>query len=301
MLTVVALLVLGVLVARAGLLPEGSVKVLDQVVLRLSLPGLVLARLPDLDLAATALVPVAVAWGTLALLAVLVLAAARVLALDRRTTGTLLLVVPLGNTSFLGIPAVQALLGEGHVPYAVVYDQLGSFLALATFGTVVAARYGSGSSPTWGATLRRVATFPPFVALVAGLVARSTGLPAAVEDVAAALGATLTPLAMLTVGMRLAIPRVDALPPLLTGLALRLAVAPAAVFGIATALGALAGADAGAVAWQTSLLESAMPPMVTASVVASGSGLDGRLAAGLVGIGVLVAALSLPAWAALAT
>jgi malate permease and related proteins len=64
---------------------------------------------------------------------------ARLARLDARTSGTLLLVVPLANTSFLGFPAVEALLGADHLPAAVVYDQLGSFLALATYGAVVAA------------------------------------------------------------------------------------------------------------------------------------------------------------------
>jgi malate permease and related proteins len=40
-----------------------------------------------------------------------------------------------------------------------------------------------------------------------------------------------------------------------------------------------------------------MPPMVTASVLASQAGLDGRLGARLVGVGVLVSMATLPAWA----
>ena len=292
MVTVLVLLGIGVLAARLPSLPARTPEALDWLVLWLALPGLIIARVPDLDLEPSAVVPVAVAWGTLVLLALLILLLARILDWPRRTVGTLLLVVPLGNTSFLGIPAVEALLGPGHVPYALVYDQLGSFLALATWGTFVAARYGAGAMPTLAGTLRRIVTFPPFVALVVALILRTVDAPAVVDDVAATLGAMLVPLTMVAVGMRLDIPReATTFGPLVSGLVLRLGLAPLAVFGAALLL------DGSGAAWETSLLESSMPPMVTAGIVASAAGLDDKLSAALVGLGVIAAMVTAPFWA----
>lgn len=298
MISVLALLLLGVVAARLPAVPDRAPATLDVLVLWFALPGLILTEVPDLELGTTTIVPVAVAWGTLALLAVLVLALARLRRWDRKTTGTMLLVVPLANTSFLGIPAVTALLGPGHVGHALVYDQLGSFLALATWGSLVAARYGAGSSPTLGSTVRRVLTFPPFVALVAAVVLREVALPATadevVSDLAGRLGDTLVPLTMLAVGMRLTLPRAwRTVEPLTTGLVLRMGVAPAAAYG------AMLFLDGGGMAWQTSVLEASMPPMVTAGVVATAAGLDEELSASLVGVGVLAALVTAPAWASL--
>ena len=297
MLAVVALLVLGVVLRVTRALPESAVPLLDQVVLRVALPGLVLTLVPQVRLDAAALVPVAVAWAQLAFLAAAVLLLARPLGWSRRTTGTLMLLVPLGNTSFFGFPAVEALLGADALAFAVVYDQLGSFLALTTYGAVVASRYGSGPRPTVGRTLRTVAVFPPFVALVVALALRPVGVPELVDDVAGLLGALVTPLAMITVGMRLRVPALDAtLSPLAVGLVLRLVVVPALVASVALAVG-----DGGP-AWDASVLEAGMPPMITASVLAASAGLDERLAAALVGVGVLVAApLTLPLLTLLAT
>ncbi len=292
MALVLALLGVGVVLARLPQVPRETSKALDAVVLWFSLPGLVLTLVPQLDLDGSTLVPIVVAWGTLALLAVLILGLARVAGWSRAQTGTLLLVVPLANTSFLGIPAVEALQGADHIPYAIIHDQLGSFLALATYGTFIAARYGSGASPDFGATVGRILTFPPFVALVVAFVARSVAMPELLFDVAGRAADTLVPLTMLAVGMRLRIPqRLADLGPLVAGLTLRMAVAPAAVVGLMAVFG-FSG-----VAWETSALEVAMPPMVTAAVVATASGLDEDLASALVGVGVLVAMLSLPAWA----
>lgn len=289
---VLGLLVVGVVLARVPSLPNDAAKALDLLVLWFALPGLILAVIPGLDFDASTAVPVVVAWSTLALLALLVLALGRIFGWSRQVVGTLLLVVPLGNTSFLGIPAVTELLSPAHVPFAVIHDQLGSFLALATYGTVVAARYGAGARPTAAATFGRVLTFPPFVALVAALVVRQTGMPSLVHDLADRAALTLVPLTMITVGMRLRVPkRFQELGPLVAGLVLRMAVAPAVVVAVIAVFGFTG------LAWETTALEVAMPPMVTAAVVATASGLDEDLAASLVGVGVLVALVSLPMWA----
>lgn len=285
------LLVLGVALGQLRLLPDGTAGVLDSLLIRVSLPGLVLAVVPGIEPEASLLVPAAAAWGTVLLLAGLVWSLARLARLDAVTTGTLLLVVPLANSSFLGFPAVEALLGADHLPAAVVFDQLGSFLALATYGAVVAARYGHGDRPRPGATLRRVATFPPFAAVVVSVLLLPVGVPGPVAALADQLAVTVTPLAMLAVGLRLRLEPGGWRPGLLaTALSLRLVVAPAAVLAVAVVVGG------SGIAWSTSVLEAAMPPMVTASVVASSAGLDARLGARLVGVGVLASMATLPAW-----
>jgi malate permease and related proteins len=293
-LTVLVLLLVGVGLGTFRLLPDGAGGLLDQLVIRLAMPGLILAVVPELTLGAQTVVPVLVAWGTLAVLAAAVWTWARLARWDAVTTGTLLLVVPLGNTSFLGFPAVEALLGADHLPAAVVYDQLGSFLALATYGGFIASRYGSGVRPRAGEVVRRIVTFPPFVALVVAFALRPIGIPGPIHEVATQLGATVTPLAMLAVGLRLRLDRTGWQPGVMAGaLGLRLVVAPALVLGVALLLGA------GGTVWTTSILESAMPPMVVAGVLASQADLDGPLASRLVGVGVLVSMATLPAWAAL--
>ena len=294
MLVVLGLLACGAVVGRLRMLPDGTAEALDRFVIVLALPGIVLARVPELALDTATLVPIAVAWGQLLVLVALVLVASRVAGWSRSVTGTLLLCVPLGNTSFLGFPAVEALLGDEHLGYAIVYDQLGTFLALATWGTFVAARYGTGTTRTAAAVARRVVTFPPFVALVVALLLRTTGVPAVVDGVAEALGASLTPATMVAIGLRLRLPERAALGPLATGLGLRMLLAPALVLGVAALLGA------SGLAWETSTLEAAMPPMVTAGVIAIASGLDERLATALTGGGVILAMATLPLVATLA-
>jgi predicted permease len=75
------------------------------------------------------------------------------------------------------------------------------------------------------------------------------------------------------------------------GLALKLAVMPLLALAVAPLLG-LEGIARDAV-----VLESAMPPMVTAAALAISHRLAPALAAALVGYGILLSLVTLPVWA----
>ena len=74
------------------------------------------------------IIPVAVSWAMLLLSAVLVYVVGKGCRWSRETVGVLLLVVPMGNTSFMGVPMVNAFFGEAGIPYLIVYDQLGTIV-----------------------------------------------------------------------------------------------------------------------------------------------------------------------------
>lgn len=252
-------------------------------VLWVALPALVLAKVPTMRLDSGAAVPVIAAWLCVAAGSVAVFLVSRASVWTREVTGGMLLLVPLGNTSFLGLPVVASVLGEDHLPSALAFDQLGTFLALATYGTWVAARYGNGGGRPVD-VVARIATFPPFVALVASFVLRQWPLPDGAHDVVRELGTTVAPAAMLATGLRLRLTRLRGRARLVaTGLALKMVVLPALV-----AVLALVAGDIGSVAWNAAIAEAAMPPMVTAGIVAIGAGLDEELATGLVAAGTVV-------------
>ena len=60
-------------------------------------------------------------------------------------SAVMLLLVSLGNTFFVVFPVVEALLGQQALPYAIIYDQLGSFVAVSTYAMLLLAYYSGGS------------------------------------------------------------------------------------------------------------------------------------------------------------
>lgn len=291
---ILALFAVGVVLKRTAALPEDAPRTLNLYVIHVTVPAMILLRIPSLAFSKAMLVPALTPWVALAVSAALVAVFARVRRLDRGTTGALLMVVPLGNTSFLGFPMVTALMGEAALPHAVLYDQLGSFVAVVTYGSFVLARYGAGERPTARAIARRLVTFPPFVALVAALALRGVSYPRPVAAVLEAVAATLLPVIMVAVGLALDFrPEPGDASTLAFGLGVKMLVAPLAVFVLCRALGVW-GDPA-----RVSVLEAAMPPMVTGAALASAAGLAPRLAASMVGFGLLLSFVSLPVLARL--
>ena len=291
-LLILAMMALGWLFARLALLPANSGEVLNLVVLYVCLPAAVLRYAPQLTLDPALLGLVAVPWAVLLASALAVHALSRLLRFSQAERAVLLLLVPLGNTSFLGFPLVEALLGAEALPYAVVYDQFGSFFILSSFGLWVLARYGGDQRPTARAIAWRVLRFPPFLALVVALTVMPAEPPPLLASLLQRLADALLPLVTLAIGftLTLALPRRE-LAPLATGLVLKLALFPALVW-LALPLFGLSG-DAGRVA----VLETAMPPMITAAALAASHRLAPALASALVGYGILLSLATLPLWA----
>ena len=292
---VLAMLVRGVLFQRLKALPADAAQALTLVVLYVCLPAAVLRYAPRLELSAALLGVAAVPWLLLVATVLAVGALARVLKLRRDQHGVLLLTVALGNTSFLGYPLTRALIGEDALPYAVVYDQFGAFLIMSTFGLWVLARYGGEAVPSPREMARKVLLFPPLWALVVGLTVMPASPPSWIDGALLRLSEALLPLAMLTIGLsvRFALPR-DELKPLAAGLALKLAVMPALALLLVPMLG-MSGDMA-----RTTVLEAAMPSMVTAGALAIAQGMAPRLAAAMVGYGLLLSLVTLPLWARVA-
>jgi hypothetical protein len=197
---------------------------------------------------------------------------------------------PLGNTSFLGVPMVRAFFGDQAVSYALLYDQLGSFPAVVIYGSLIVAAYAAGGvPPSAGSIVRRIVTFPPFIALVIAFAVRGFGYPPAVTSLLQSLSATLVPLVMIAVGYQLTLRLSRSVAwQLGVGLSIKLVAAPLAALYLCKLLGFQGEA------MQVSVFEAGMPPMVVAGMLAISADLAPKLTSAMVGIGILASFVTLP-------
>ncbi len=288
-LATLLLLLFGMGLRRFRLVADNAAETLNLFVIYISLPALVLLKVPELTPSADLLVPFLMAWLMLAVSAALVLAVGRLLKFSKEILGALLLVVPLGNTSFLGIPMVEVFFGARGIPYAVLYDQLGSFLALASYGSMILAVYGSGVRPTTRQIVKRVLCFPAFIALIASVVLRPVAWPEAVSAMLRIVAASLVPVVMVAVGLQLKLRlQKENLLPFGAGLVLKLVAAPLCALLFCQIFGWHG------LAARVSVFEAGMPSMVTAAALASLAGLAPEFTAALVGYGILFSFVTLP-------
>lgn len=286
---VIGAFLLGWLIRSRIPVPPRVIRGADMYVVKFALPVLVFSKISRMTVNGAMLTPVFIAWAVMfSCVAVLLLVSHR-LDWDASTTGALLMVGVLGNTSFLGLGMVEGLLGSDHTSAAVAYDQLGTFLGLAIYGSFIVSRYGGGEFSLAGIG-NRLIRFMPFIALVLSFPARLVHLPDGVYEVFDAVGKTVGPVAMGALGLRFTV-RVNraVMRPAVTGLVVKMVAVPAVLVVIALVTGHLHE-----VTWEASILEASMPPMVTAGVVAVGAGLNEDVVAFMVGIGTLCAFLTVP-------
>lgn len=290
-LLIISYIAIGLLLRKTRILPENSPVVLNTYVLYVALPALILKNLPLLHFSSALLIPTLTPWILLIVVVLMILALARVFKWSREVTGAMLIILPLGNTSFLGYPMTQALFGEQGMPYAVIYDQLGSFIALTTYATVIAAIYSSQvAKPDLRKVVMKIITFPSFIALIAGLLFRDLHWPEFVHALIDGLSATLVPVVMIAVGYQLHFRfNRSELNPMMSALGIKLIVMPLIAWLI------WKSASEQDLAVNVSIFQAAMPPMISAGALAIMAGLAPRLVSGIIGFGILFSLVTLPA------
>ena len=279
---------LGILFRRLKAFPAETAQVLNMFALYVSLPAVILLKVPALTLTSQNAIAAVVPWCMLLLSAVIIQLLAKPCGWSRQATGALMLIVPIGNTSFMGVPMVNAFFGEAGIPHLILYDQIGTMLIFATYGSIILSIY-TGESTRIKTIALRALLFPPTTALLAGLLLRDWPYPQALTTALESLAGALTPLVMTAIGYQMTLRlRRTTLSPLSTGLAIKLLVAP-----LVALLGCrLLGFNS--LAADISIFEAGMPPMVTASALAAAAGLGVELAIALAGLGIILAFASLP-------
>ncbi|MEE2742687.1 MAG: AEC family transporter, partial [Bdellovibrionota bacterium] len=232
-------LFIGLLFRKLDCLPEKTSSALNKVIINLCLPALVINQMSDFDFQADHFFALFLHWVLLGLLFLIVLALSKTLNLDKKTTGCLLLLVPLGNTSFLGYPMVESFFGQRYLAYGIIYDQLGSFLALSIYAPLILNFYSSKKDIRTMGLLKKVVFFPPFLALVFSLLFGSYLSHPSVEGLLNPFSKGIIPLAMVSVGLQLDHRLRKQKGMLFLGLFLKMVMAPFLAFAISLSFGHL--------------------------------------------------------------
>ena len=261
------------------------------------MPSIILLKIPALEFDSAMLIPAAFAWiwalcGGLAMLTI-----SRALKFPKPLEGAAILLAILGNTSFLGYPMVQAFFDDEVLSYAIFYDQLGSFLMLSTAGLILIAIYapaGSGHTVSFYSVLKKVFTFPPFLALIIASLLPIEEPVVALSGLLTVLGQSLMPLALIVIGLQF---KPQLLPehrvPLISAIGLKMLVAPLLAFMF------LSFTTDNPAIIKATIFEAAMPCMITPGIMAIQAGLSPRFCATLLGYSTLIAFAWLPLVASL--
>lgn len=286
-------LFLGIILQQVKGFPLSIYKVLNKIVIYICLPALALYYIPKIEWDKKLLFPIAVTWIGFVVSYLFFNFIGNRFGWSKKLKGCLIITAGLGNTSFLGFPIIQALYGQEGLKTAILVDQPGTFVVLSTLGILVATIYSTGS-PSGLDIAKKIFFFPPFITflLACAMNVFNFDFHEYIQFSFQKIGLAMTPLAMLSVGLQLRFDRKSQHWKFLSlGLLYKLILTPALIYLLYVVV-----LNQNSKTIQIAILEAAMAPMITASILASSHGLKPRLSSMMIGFGIPISFISLLFW-----
>lgn len=281
------------------IIPERKkwVRRINTFIMYLPLPAVTIINISKLQIDTSLLLPILSAWA-MYIVGLLFFGFFYILKyIDKKTFACLALVCGLGNTSFIGYPLITVLLAKEQLKHAVLVDQPGTFLALSTIGIVTASIAQKGSFSILY-IFRRLFTFPPFIAFCIGLIVPKSWyglhlLDISCMDIFQFFGSMLIPFALLSLGLQFSIKKGKySWREFALGISYKSIIGPM-LFVLYIYLSQHLPPSERLL---TIALELAMPPMITASIVADEFELRPDLANALAILGIPFGIVAVVGW-----
>lgn len=286
-------LISGYLLKKYRVVNSTAFKTLNHVIIYFSLPALTLYFIPKIEIHFSLLYAVVAPWINFGLAFLFFAFLGNKLKWSHKLTGAIIMMTGFGNTSFMGFPIIQSLYGDDGIKTAMMVDLPGSFVAISTLGVAVSGYYASGETHLKN-TLMNVLKFPPFVVFVVSFCINLSGfqLPLSVDETLQKIGYTVVPLALLSVGMQWELDMKSKHWGFVwLGLFFKLIMVPLVIFILYIFVFGQKGELI-----EISILESAMAPMVVASIVASSYGLKPKYCSMMLGVGIPLSFFTIALW-----
>ncbi|MFN3272327.1 MAG: AEC family transporter [Cloacibacterium caeni] len=286
-------LIIGIVLKKSKIIPENFHTSLNAFVINISLSAFSLYYISKIELNSSVIYPVLVVWIGIFAAILFFAGLGKIFGWKSSLIGALIMCAGFGNTSFVGIPLIQAMYGEEGLKTVMLVDQPG-FVALSTVGILVANFY-SGSKDSLLKHLSKILKFPPFIAFVIALLLNvfSIEIPKDFDEVLMKLGATTVPLALVSVGSQMQWKKIEKKEGfhLFIGLLFKLVLLPLLILVIYKYIFHQSGDLI-----DICILEAAMAPMITAAIIASAHDLEPKFCNLMVAVGIPLSILTVGIW-----
>lgn len=286
-------LIIGIVLKKSKIIPENFHTSLNAYVINISLSAFSLYYISKIELNSSVIYPVLVVWIGIFAAILFFAGLGKIFGWKSSLIGALIMCAGFGNTSFVGIPLIQAMYGEEGLKTVMLVDQPG-FVALSTVGILVANFY-SGSKDSLLKHLSKILKFPPFIAFVIALLLNifSIEIPKDFDEVLMKLGATTVPLALVSVGSQMQWKKIEKKEGfhLFIGLLFKLVLLPLLILVIYKYIFHQSGDVI-----DICILEAAMAPMITAAIIASAHDLEPKFCNLMVAVGIPLSIITVGIW-----
>ena len=287
--SVFVLLASGYLAKRTKVIPQNQLIIFIDFVLVFAMPALIFDKVYHVNIDFHLFSVIACGLGANFAAMLIAFGLGRLLGFSKATTASMALLSMFGNTLFMGLPVLQGILGDDIANEVILYDQMVTCVPIAFLGPFILS-YAAPSNVSLIANAFKIMKFPPFLALVAGLLAKNLEIPDFLFAPLRLFSGAVVPVALFAVGLGLGFNTVrSSYKSTALVVFLRMVVAPcffvafAWVFGLEFSPSYMAG-----------LIETAMPPTVVASAMILKAKLDSNLAISAIAVGMCFTFVVIP-------
>ncbi len=212
--------------------------------------------------------------------------------LDRSQQGTFAIASTLGNTGFVGLGVIPALLHAGDMSWAIFFSVTHNLIGTYGVGVLIASYYGRSDQPNhWWLLLRDLLLVPTLWAFTIGYFTRSIPFPDPAELIIGSSLLFVVPASFLLMGMRLSqLQGWTSLRTALIPVTLKIVILPSLV-ALGTTLLGLSGDPR-----LSLVLMSGMPSAFASLILAEEYNLDRDLASSSIALSTIGLLLVIPVW-----
>ena len=214
----------------------------------------------------------------------------KIFSFSKNTLVSMFLLSCFGNTIFVGVPVVSGLFKDPQFSSeAIFYDAIATTIAISLFGPFILS-FANKNRVNFKENIKKIATFPPFLALILGLILKPISLPEFIFEPLRLFGACATPTALFAIGLSLAFTAIkSSYKATIIVIFAKMLLTPL-VFIFLLKLFSLNLTKSSIVA----IIESAVPTMTLAGAMVMKAKLDSNLAVSAIAFGILFSFISMP-------
>ena len=280
------IIIIGVILKRFNILKEEDSSLLSKLVINISLPALIFSNIATASISGEMIYLPFISFGLSFICMLIAYFYCRIRSYSKVKTWSIILLVSLMNTAFVGYPVVLGVFGSDGFLYAIFYD-LAIVIMVVIFGMILSTIFGGNKKEV----VRNGLSFVPLWAVIFGLIFNIFNIPLGyvLESTLSYLGQATIPMIMLSLALTLDLKSFKSyLSDTIFVSVSRLLVAPIILYSILWTLGF------NGYILDVSVLQSAMPTAMTALVLAITYDLDVELVSAIVFIDTALAVVTLP-------
>lgn len=280
------MIIVGMFLKRFDVLKEEHSSVLSKIVLNISLPSLIFMNIATANITGDMIYLPIFSFGLSFICMIIAFIYSKLRGYSKVKTWTIIILLSLMNTAFIGYPIVLGVFGKEGFLYAIFYDMAVAIL-FVIFGILLSTIFGGNKRDV----LKNGLTFIPLWSIIFGVLFNIFNIPLGYvfENILTYLGNSAIPLIMLSLGLTINVHDFRSyLSDTIFISVSRLLLAPIILFLILSSL------NFDGLMLQVSVLQAAMPTAMNALVLAITYDLDVELVSSVVFITTILCLFTLP-------